>query len=215
MKRYLLFILILIGCSSDEMPLPSGNKDAAIKTCSENYKISIFRSESISECSFVGGSYIYTWTDVNNNGWAEDSEICERSYLCDGSSGPEGASGTNTLVYLERQEYISACGVGGVIFVSGLDVSKDSILQAEEVVHSTFVCDGAAAGSAKPVVDFKYPCGKFPGAEVVLQFEAGYVAYLQDGVARRLSVLEENILYQTTDTKKCLFKIIDGQLVGF
>lgn len=59
------------------------------------------------------------------------------------------------------------------------------------------------------IVDLVDPCGPHAGYdEVLLKTSSGkFIAYFEVGGKRFLSVLLENVTYQTTDTQSCVFYI--------
>ena len=69
------------------------------------------------------------------------------------------------------------------------------------------------------ITDIVDPCGSHAGYdEVLLRTSSGkFIAYFQVGNGnnqkRFLSVLEENVLYQTTDVQACVFKIVNSEIV--
>ena len=70
------------------------------------------------------------------------------------------------------------------------------------------------------IVELVDPCGPHAGYdEVLLKTSNGkFIAYFEVGQGqgnqkRFLSVLEENVLYATTDTQACTFRIINSELV--
>lgn len=81
-------------------------------------------------------------------------------------------------------------------------------------------------GTDGTLVEVVFPCGEssIAHSEILLKIDGVFIAYFQNltkhsndnfvtDVQGRLTVLEENTLYQVTDGSSCKFRIVNGQVV--
>ncbi|MFI3245185.1 MAG: Calx-beta domain-containing protein [Ferrimonas sp.] len=96
-----------------------------------------------------GGQQLSSGLDLNRNGLLDDDEIQSHFYLCHGSAGFNGLSGTNSVVRTSQVESSAQCLNGGIVIETGLDQNDNLILDDDEVSQTQSVCNGVdgAAGS--------------------------------------------------------------------
>jgi len=102
-----------------------------------------------------GGGRISVGLDQNGNGVLDQSEVTSFNYICNGINdpsktngltGPSGANGANGLTTLSKSiAEVSGlnCPNGGIKITSGLDVNVNLVLDTNEVVSTTYVCNGS------------------------------------------------------------------------
>lgn len=118
-----------------------------------------------------GGVLVETGIDENGNGVLDPEEVDDTHKVCNGQDGRTGASGAtgpagptgpagfNALVAIERVNETPDCPAGGLRIDSGLDASRDGILDPDEIQYTRYVCDSVLVASAweDPVpVEFHY-----------------------------------------------------------
>jgi hypothetical protein len=118
----------------------------------------------------AGGVTIKFGLDTNRNGRLDANEVTSSVNLCNGQSGPQGATGPqgpqgdagpqgpggptgaqgpaghNSLVNTPEEPNGPNCVAGGVRIEVGVDLNDDGILQADEVQSTRYVCNGVASG---------------------------------------------------------------------
>jgi len=102
-----------------------------------------------------GGGRVSVGLDQNGNGVLDQSEVTSFNYICNGINdpsktngltGPSGANGANGLTTLSKSiAEVSGlnCPNGGIKITSGLDVNVNLVLDTNEVVSTTYVCNGS------------------------------------------------------------------------
>ncbi|MEM9650230.1 MAG: hypothetical protein AAF969_17265 [Bacteroidota bacterium] len=63
-------------------------------------------------------------------------------YNCSPEDGEDGTPGVNSLTVLSDEPEGTNCPYGGVRIENGLDANSNTSLDAEEVVSTTYLCDG-------------------------------------------------------------------------
>lgn len=91
------------------------------------------------ECA-DGGSVVSSGLDANANGVLDDSEVANRTVLCDDAPV---APVPPTLVRLVAEPAGEHCAVGGTAVQSGPDRNGNDTLDSEEVAHVDYVCGAA------------------------------------------------------------------------
>lgn len=152
----------LAGCGDGEdgvsgKPGPAG-ADALLKASPEL---------AGSHCEF-GGTRLQYGMDDNDNGLLDAQEVDGVSYACNGASGQpgepgpagedgrkgaDGANGLDALVVTRDEPPGENCAQGGMRFEQGLDVNADRELGEEEVLSSTYVCNGQDGGDGEDASD--------------------------------------------------------------
>jgi hypothetical protein len=156
-----------------------------------------------------------TYLDKNANGLGEPWELTSQYNLCSlkGETGKDGLS-----VVFEKMEAVT-CGNGGTSIFFASDSNYNGLFDVDDLgMQQITICNGLNGQNAEfSSVEVVNPCGDKEGIvdEVFLRLDKNtIVAYYEDGGNRRLSVLEENTLYATTDgDKACKFKIINGEII--
>jgi len=116
-----------------------------------------------------GGIGIYTGSDANNNGLLEPSEVLKGAPICDRVTDAGKPEGLVPLVKIASEPTGTLhCPAGGLKVLSGADVNRNSVLEAQEVVFTEYLCNGApgtssAAGITVAVVPIGAPSS--PGDE--------------------------------------------------
>ncbi len=108
----------------------------------------------------AGGRKVNVGVDVNANQVLEASEINSTAYVCNGANGTNGTSGANgtngvngsnglnTLMTVVAEPAGANCAYGGSKASSGLDANASGLLDAGEVVTSSYVCNGAPGSNS-------------------------------------------------------------------
>ena len=144
-----------------EAPGPNcANGGIAIQTGTDSNDDSVLQDSEVDETSYVcnggpgrtaivdvvvepagpncanGGSAIRSGTDVNANGTLDNGEVQETLYVCN------GANGSSQLVATQPEPAGSHCPLGGVAILVGSDTNIDGMLSSDEVVSTSYVCNG-------------------------------------------------------------------------
>jgi len=89
-----------------------------------------------------GGIAILSGMDTDGDGYLDDSEATQTSYVCHGAQGDIGKNGKNSLFDLEELAAGTDCAAGGFLVRSGLDANGDGELSDDEVQASQTLCNG-------------------------------------------------------------------------
>lgn len=116
----------------------------------------------------TGGTKVTSGLDTNSDGSLGTGEVTSTSYVCTGATG---ASGYNSLSVTVTEAAGSNCATGGLKLTSGLDTSRNGILDSGEVTATTYVCNGAT-GPAGPGISWSQVTGTTQQAAS----NAGYMA---------------------------------------
>jgi hypothetical protein len=101
-----------------------------------------------------GGTQVNAGVDANGNGILDVSEVTDTQYVCNGAAGTAGTNGINSLVTLTALSVgNSQCPTGGTEGQSGLDTNGDDILEAGEVINTSFACNGATGSTGATGAD--------------------------------------------------------------
>jgi FG-GAP-like repeat len=87
-----------------------------------------------------GGQKVEMGLDDDADGVLDASEVESTVYICHGTDGDPGATG---LIAVIPEADGSNCADGGQRVDSGLDDNGDGSLDATEIDHTSYVCDGA------------------------------------------------------------------------
>jgi uncharacterized protein (TIGR03382 family) len=90
-----------------------------------------------------GGQIIYVGVDDNADHVLQESEYDTSWYACN------GLNGQNTLLKITDEPAGSNCAAGGKKVETGVDDNGDGELQAGEVDHMEYVCNGVAGDNGK------------------------------------------------------------------
>lgn len=134
-----------------------------------------------------------------------------------GCSPDNGVNGYNSLV---KQIPSMMCPNGGVSIMSGIDISRDGLLQADEVLHISDVCNGEnyEHSGGISIVGTIDPCGDTEGAvdEILLKLSNGALlsSFSDDssGKNTHFAYLTPG-RYETTDGTHCHFTVTEQGFV--
>ena len=110
----------------------------------------------LAECP-TGGSKVTLFTDLNNDGVANQDEPAHDIVVCN------GAPGINSLVLVSEEPAGDNCPTGGQKLETGLDMNANGILELDENPAVTYVCNGATGNSS------------------LIDVQAGFTGGLSDG----------------------------------
>lgn len=94
-----------------------------------------------------GGIIVETGVDSNKNNILDAEEVSKSQKVCNGTQGSSGTDGLSALVKLTQEATGANCLTGGVRIDSGMDTSKNGVLDPSEITSTSYSCNGAA-GSA-------------------------------------------------------------------
>jgi hypothetical protein len=98
-------------------------------------KNSLVRTSDHGGVCVYGGFQFEVGLDLDENGVLDANEVEATEYVCDGHDGF-----TSIIeVYDDTQ---GVCVYGGSRFETGLDLDADGLLDASEVEHVSYACDG-------------------------------------------------------------------------
>lgn len=131
-------------------------------------------AESAGANCATGGTRIDAGIDINANGLLDATEASSTRYICGGGvgqgqgQGQVGPSGINSLIAISPESAGSNCTYGGNKVNSGLDANASGVLDANEIVASTYICNGAPGSAVNWV--------HVTGTSVQAQSNIGYLA---------------------------------------
>ena len=138
-----LIPVVSFGCSSEAPAQPANvtadesAKPQASPTKKPGSRIYEFRPEAPGTHCSDGGQALLTGTDDNGDGSLSASEITSVQYICN------GAPGKTPLIATRAEPIGTACPTGGQAISWGYDDNRNTVLDAGEIVKTTFVCNGA------------------------------------------------------------------------
>ena len=103
--------------------------------------VSLLPEPSGNNCP-AGGSRIASGPDLNGNGRVDADELASTVYVCNGVSGRNGDDGATALVSTEQEPAGLNCRTGGKKVTTGVDRNGDAVLQATEILSTSYVCNG-------------------------------------------------------------------------
>lgn len=97
-----------------------------------------------------GGIGIYTGSDTNGNGVLDASEVLKGIPICHPLTDDGKPSGFVSLVMIASEPSGTVhCPGGGLKVLSGPDVNRNGVLEAQEIVFTEYLCNGTPGpGSA-------------------------------------------------------------------
>jgi len=136
----------------------------------------------------------------------------------DGRDGQNGTNGHSSLIKSVPNN--TACTNGGVLFLTGIDLDDDGVLNTDEVQYSANVCNGAtgATGAVGPTSTFTpiiaiTPCGPTSSSykEALLGLSGGgifseIITRYSDANSIRNTMLPDGYYYDTDDSA-CNFSV--------
>jgi hypothetical protein len=84
-----------------------------------------------------------TGVDSNSNNFLDTAEVTSTSYICNGSAGASGKSGTNVLLTNTIESPGTNCPSGGRKITAGEDLNANNILDVSEITSTAYVCNGS------------------------------------------------------------------------
>ena len=100
--------------------------------------------ESVGSNCEAGGKKVQSGLDINKDSILDSSEVLQTYYVCNGTSGEDGAKGSNSLIKVTNEPQGANCTTGGKKIQSGLDTDKNNILDSSEVSETDYICNGAS-----------------------------------------------------------------------
>ena len=95
--------------------------------------------ETAGENCSNGGQKIEVGIDVNHDGFLDQDEIDQTSFIC---NGIDGEGGTSSLVDVMDEPAGENCANTGKKILSGIDANSNGILEVSEVTRIDYVCNG-------------------------------------------------------------------------
>ncbi len=90
----------------------------------------------------VGGQRFDVGIDSNGDGTLDPDEVQTTVYVCDGEDGGDGDDGLVSLVDITEVGPGDDCENSGIRVDTGLDLNNNGELDADEIQHTYFVCNG-------------------------------------------------------------------------
>jgi hypothetical protein len=112
----------------------------ALAACGDNVDSQLVRvtdEQPGAHCA-TGGSAVAVGVDRDADGLLDDNEVESVEYVCNGPA-------QQVLVVTSPEPVGTNCAHGGVAIDTGLDVDIDGVLDAGEVQHRVYVCNGEDA----------------------------------------------------------------------
>ncbi|MFZ5722249.1 MAG: DUF7151 family protein [Pseudomonadota bacterium] len=94
-----------------------------------------------------GGQRVDAGIDDDRDGILDAIEIDSTGYVCNGAAGSNGADGFTSLATITTEPAGANCTAGGQRIDGGLDLDRDSVLDAGEITTTRYVCDGVAGSN--------------------------------------------------------------------
>ncbi|MEQ9467855.1 MAG: hypothetical protein RLN88_10625 [Ekhidna sp.] len=138
-----LFLLFLFSCAED--PTEPTNGVDGVNGFNALVKID---DEPAGENCSNGGVRISVGQDANDNGTLDDSEVESVSFVCNGGTGNDGASGSQLVARTSPESPGENCEAGGTLVEIGADINDNNTLDNDEVQTSFFVCNGVNGAGA-------------------------------------------------------------------
>ena len=134
MKKYILsiscFITLFLNCTSETFEIIKVNSLIDIT------------EESASENCVNGGYKINIGIDNNGNNLLDLDEITDTNYVCNGVNAIDGENGYNILSKITSKSDLTNCNNGGLMIFFGLDVNKNNLLDNDEILNESYICNG-------------------------------------------------------------------------
>lgn len=92
----------------------------------------------------AGGQRISSGLDLNGNKQLEPAEVSATAYACHGG---DGRPGLQALLSIDEEPAGARCPAGGSRLASGLDRNGNGVLDADEVMSTSHLCNGQGASS--------------------------------------------------------------------
>ena len=89
----------------------------------------------------AGGIAVHTGVDVNGDGSLDDTEITTTDYVCNAGAG---LGPGQPLVEVAAEPAGENCPDGGIQVTSGIDEDGNGVLEGEELLDTSYVCNGSS-----------------------------------------------------------------------
>jgi len=131
---------------SDVFTISSTTDAMTVKVPSKGFD-SVAVSKSIlavgaTQCP-TGGIQVESGIDTSGNGLLDATEVKNTDYVCNGTTGKDGATGTAganaMMAYVTEQPGIN-CALGGEKIQTGTDSNANGVLDTAEVLKTFYVC---------------------------------------------------------------------------
>ena len=145
----LFAIVLLVGCG--------GGSSTSTSSSNLPIAVAVINSAPLLSCQNNGITF-QTGIDANSNQVLDEGEILKIQYVCNGVNGISGTNGSNgtngingadgvgsidALLSLVSEASGINCTVGGSKVNVGLDLNRNQILDASEILSHTFICNGS------------------------------------------------------------------------
>lgn len=123
---------LMVGCSGSNIT-PASQGDGELFA-----PLMRIDQEPIGANCANGGLALHVGQDEDGDGVLDDTEITTTEYLCHGTSAMP-----TPLVEAQAEPAGGNCQYGGTAVHSGLDLDGDGILDAEEIISTSYACDSS------------------------------------------------------------------------
>lgn len=168
----ILSAMAVVSCGSVGNGSPGTTQDAGLDASTSSGGILVSQSTvstGDANCPF-GGAELQEGVDTNGNGVLDPSEVTSVVFICNGATGAQGQQGlqglpgeagvqgpvgpqgpqglpgapgaTNLVVQTSLPVGNGVCANGGVVVQSGLDLNGDLVLEPNEVLQTSYICNG-------------------------------------------------------------------------
>jgi len=114
--------------------------------------ISVLNSAPIASCP-NGGITIQSGIDANGDQILNETEVNSSQFICNGATGAIGTSALSSLLAIKDEPIGANCSSGGSQVNVGLDLNKNSILDAIEITSVSYLCNGNSSAIAINGID--------------------------------------------------------------
>jgi hypothetical protein len=136
-----------------------------------------------------GGTRVDSGVDQDQDGQLDAEEIDRTEYICDGVETPE------SLTSLASEPPGEHCAAGGVVTHTGVDDDGDGVLDANEIDHSAYDCDGVLVGDYD--IDSPQAAEALAGVQVItgnLNIDPADILYHYDIVLPDLRIVGGDVV---------------------
>ena len=138
---------------------------------------------------------------------------------CTAEDGEDGISGLNNLTSLSDEPEGINCQYGGVKIENGLDLNSNSILESNEVLSTTYVCDGFNSDyqDETRIVLFSNGSGASGTSSVEGKKMAEIIQFDKGNWAHASSIFYVAWIYSESSSNSCyveLYNETDGEVIA-
>ncbi|UTV29524.1 DUF7151 family protein [Photobacterium atrarenae] len=168
-------VALIVGCNDDDSSSKKSieNKEGAIST----QILPVVSVEKIAEgdtqCP-AGGIKVLSGLDENQNDELDEAEVSSTQYVChsqDGNNGEDGNTAYDALVAVVAvAKEDNTCAIGGQKVLVGLDTNRNSVLDADEVQKTQYLCSTGTVDTPAPIINALTASAStaYPGQTVTL-----------------------------------------------